>query len=346
MIAIKNVYYLLLYAWDRFDEGRMNTVDAEPETDLLNLLASVLTRGVDLLLRRGLDRGYLPLADDLAGVRGKLDISATVKANLLPRARTFCQFDDHSHDVPHNQILKATLRELLRSDLLDLTLHKRLRMAYMRLPPLSDIRLSTQVFRAVQLHRNIRVYRFLLHVCRLIYDHLIPDEATGTFRFRDFTRDEERMSRLFERFLYNFYKHEQSVFKVQRNRFPWGDAITATPDLLPMMHTDVTLSRAGQRLVIDAKYSAQVVQQHPYGSPTLRSGHIYQLFAYLKNLPVPTNTTTDGLLLYPLAKRFVDMTFTLPGHRFRIYTIDLNQHWKMIRSDLLALIAFTPQHTK
>lgn len=86
MIAIRNVYYLLLYAWDRLDEGRMATIDAEPDTDLVDLLASVLVRGVDDLLRRGLDRGYLLDADDISGIRGKFDVSATIKANLLPLA--------------------------------------------------------------------------------------------------------------------------------------------------------------------------------------------------------------------------------------------------------------------
>src|SRR3954468_9405112 len=104
MIAIKNLYYLLLYAWDAFEEGRMAPVDAEPDTDLLNLLAAVLTRGIDHLLRRGPDRGYLPRTEVIPGIRGKLDLSASIKANLLPSARTACQFDELSHDVPHNQI--------------------------------------------------------------------------------------------------------------------------------------------------------------------------------------------------------------------------------------------------
>jgi hypothetical protein len=44
------------------------------------------------------------------------------------------------------------------------------------------------------LHRNIRAYRFLLHVCR--------------------------MRGLFERFLFNFYRHEQSIFRPRRRPRP------------------------------------------------------------------------------------------------------------------------------
>src|SRR5437870_3287900 len=108
MIAIKNLFYLLMYAWDAFDESQMTAVDAEPETDLLNLLAAVLSRGIHHLLRRGLDAGYLPQQEELPGIRGKLELSATLKSNVLARARTHCSFDELSPDVLHNRILKAS----------------------------------------------------------------------------------------------------------------------------------------------------------------------------------------------------------------------------------------------
>jgi 5-methylcytosine-specific restriction enzyme subunit McrC len=131
------------------------------------------------------------------------------------------------------------------------------RTAYRHLPIVSDIRLSERAFRSVQLHRNIGFYRFLLDVCRLLYDCLIPDEGTGQFRFRDFTRDEEGMCRLFERFLFHFYRHEQRTYEVGRSRFGWAGATGPALNLLPTMHTDVTLRRPGSWLVIDAKYTPQ-----------------------------------------------------------------------------------------
>jgi 5-methylcytosine-specific restriction enzyme subunit McrC len=338
MIAVKNLYYLLLYVWDAFDEAQMRAIDAEPDTDLLNLLAAVLAKGVDHLLRRGLDRSYLPRTEAIPGVRGKLDLSATVKAKLLPSARTVCEFNELSHDIQHNQILKASLRQVLHSDSLDPELRELVWTAYLRLPHITEIRLTERAFHSVQLHRNIRYYRFLLDVCRLLYETLIPDETTGRFRFRDFARDEKRMHRLFERFLYEFYRHEQTTFVVRRRRFPWASAAGPAHDVLPTMLTDVTLERPGERLVIDAKYTPHVLQRHPYGNPTLPSGHLYQLFAYLKNLPTPANTAVDGLLLYPLAEHRIDLTFSLSNHRVRAYTLDLNQHWRFIRRDLLMLL--------
>ena len=338
VITVHNLYYLLLYAWDIFDKGKMADVEAEPDTDVLDLLTSVLVREVDRLIRRGLDRGYLGTSEEIAGIRGKCNLSETIKKNLLVKARTLCQYDELSYDVLHNQIIKATIRQLLSTEVA-VELRPRLRTSYMRLREVSDIRLSKRAFASVQLHRNTRSYRLPIDVCRLLFDHLIPTEKQGRYRFHDFSRDEVRMRKLFERFLFNFYKHEQSWFKVRRTRFPWLKAEGSNTGLLPTMTTDVTLERQGHYVIIDAKYTMSALQQPLYGRPTLRSGHLYQLFAYLKNLPVSDPSRIDGLIVYPLGTNQVDARIDLPGHRIRAYTVNLNQHWKLIRNDLLALVS-------
>ena len=58
-IPIQNLYYLLLYAWNRVPEGQTLDVTGIPSPELPNLLAKVLADGVRNLLRRGLDRSYV-----------------------------------------------------------------------------------------------------------------------------------------------------------------------------------------------------------------------------------------------------------------------------------------------
>lgn len=341
MITIKNLYYLLLYAWDFFEPDRMAAIDAEPETDLVNLLADVLNRGIDHLLRRGADRGYLPRMEDISGIRGKLHLSATIKGNLLVRGRTVCQFDELSYNVLHNRILKTTLRRLLQTSGLDARLREPLRNTYLRLAEVEEVSLTARLFDMVQLHRNNRFYRFLLHVCRLLYDWLVPDEVTGKYLFRDFTRDENRMHRLFEQFLRNFYAHEQKALAVSRPRLYWTNAATesqAAVDLLPTLNPDICLTGRGRTIILDAKFYRDSLQQH-FGRLSLRSDHLYQIFSYLKNFPVVSGSDTiEGMLVYALADHPLDLSFPLRGHRLRVCTIDLRQHWKGIRRDLLALV--------
>ena len=56
-IPIRNIYYLLCYAWNRLDEGAIVDVSGVDTTELADLFATVLIGGVHHLTRRGLDQG-------------------------------------------------------------------------------------------------------------------------------------------------------------------------------------------------------------------------------------------------------------------------------------------------
>lgn len=341
MIPILNVYYLLLYAWDALEEADPRVLAAEPETQVLDLLASVLNCGINRLLRQGLDRAYLVRQEAIPGVRGKLDVSATIKGDLLSRARTVCEFDDLSHDILHNRILKATLRQLLRTNGLDAQLREPLRATWHRLHEVGDIQLTDRTFSRVQLHRNNRIYRFLLDVCRLLHKYLIPTEGSGQLTFRNFFRDEKRMRVLFERFVRNFFRHHAEGYAVVSESLRWEHTTGSADDLalLPAMRTDVSLRRPGHVFVIDAKYYRETLQYYR-GRATVRSAHIYQLFAYLKNIAAKTSTNTavEGLLLYPLTTRPLNLVFQIHGYYVRVSTLDLHQPWHTIHDDLLRLL--------
>ena len=59
-IPILNIYYLLCYAWNKLEESGLVDVKTEDSTTLLDLFARVLISGTTHILKRGLDRGYIP----------------------------------------------------------------------------------------------------------------------------------------------------------------------------------------------------------------------------------------------------------------------------------------------
>ena len=119
-IPIANIYYLLCYAWEALEEkDTLADVGALDSTDLLGLFARVLTNGTRRLLRRGLDRGYLPCEGEIAGVRGKLLTTPTLRRDLLRCARAVCAWDELEYDTLPNRILKTTLQRLHEADELD-----------------------------------------------------------------------------------------------------------------------------------------------------------------------------------------------------------------------------------
>ena len=176
-----------------------------------DLLGKVLAEGTFRLIRRGIDRGYRDVREDLAGIRGKIAVGETAKRALRARGQVTCDFEELSHDVLHNRILRSTLGSLLRLPDLHSNVRAEVRNAYTKLDGVV-VRLNRRLFQQVQLDRNRRYYRFLLSVCQLIHEQLLVDEQSGEARFTEFS--EERMERLYEDFIIEFYRREQDHYRV------------------------------------------------------------------------------------------------------------------------------------
>ena len=343
VIPIQNIYFMLVYAWDVLEEAESVDVHTEDCTQLVDLFARVLHSGTEAVLRRGLDRGYLPHRKSIAGIRGKIDVSASTKTYSFPHGRAVCEFDELTHDVQHNRILKSTIRRLLQTPSLCSELNDKLAETNYRLHQVAEIELNDRAFRSLQLHRNNRHYKLLMEVCRLIHRANMIYEDAEEFEFRDFIRDEHRMRKLFERFIRSFYKHEQQEFKVGAQRMEWARANATDHDLgfLPTMLTDITLLSAQRVIVVETKFTEKVVKEHR-GKLKLRSGHLYQLHTYLSNVaanPSLRGRKLSGILLYAGAGQNLDLRYELCGHHIRVYTVDLNSPWRDIKTNLLQLLA-------
>ncbi|MBI4615325.1 MAG: hypothetical protein HY720_17040 [Planctomycetes bacterium] len=346
MVPIRNVYYMLCYAWE-YLEGR-SLIDTAPLLGdrVEDLLASVLVGGVARLLRRGLSREYVERAEELRSPRGRIDVSLTVKRKLEHRGLVSCVTDDLSHDVLHNRLLKGTVERLADAGV-DPRLRAGLLALAKRMTGVSSTRPSVAAFRRVVLHRNTAHYRFLLRVCELATRQFFVEPGTGATRFHDFRADERRMGLLFQRFIRNFLRHEQGVFQVGAERIPWDCGHTgADAEWLPVMNTDISLWSAAQKVVIETEFYEQPIQLGAWqGRAKIRSDHLYQVFAYLKNLEAKGGVGRDvvGVLLYAAAGLHLDLRYRLGGHQVVVRTLDLDQPWEAIRASLLGLIDFLGQ---
>jgi 5-methylcytosine-specific restriction enzyme subunit McrC len=340
-IPIQNIYFLLCYAWDTLAEEQVVKISADEFDAPIDLFARVLEGGVTHLLKRGMDRTYVTEEIDTSSLRGKLDVSTTVKRNLLHQAQAHCVIDSLSYDVVHNQIIKATLRRLVRFGGLERKRHDRLMGLYRKLHEISDIEVTAKCFDQVKLHRNNAFYGFLLQVCRLIHENLIADQESGETHFRDFLRNEKQMAAVFERFVRNFFRREQTALQVSSENIEWQEVEADEFDrqYLPKMRTDISLASSSRRIVIDTKYYRETLSGY-YDKKSIHSGNMYQLFSYVKNLQIMEDEgrMVEGMLLYPTVGTSLDLKYRLQGHSIRIATVDLNSDWKTIHDRLLDLL--------
>ena len=343
-IPIKNIYYLLAYAWNRLPEAEVVDVSRLESQELADLFAVVLANGINHLLRRGLDQSYLPEEAELAGIRGRINIGVTARRMLAPHGRAYCQFDELHVDTLPNQILRAAVIRLVQVPSLDVDLRNNLRGLNRELEGITHIPLSHSAFRSVQLHSNNRFYRFLLSICELVLTMSLVDEAQGEFRFRDFIRDDKAMARLFESFVFNFYTLGRPDLDIKKERIYWEASSATDPEFryLPTMETDISVRDRPhtKTLVIDTKFYKETFQRF-YDAEKLHSANLYQLLTYLNNLRYRQgpDSAAKGMLLYPVVEEPVRLSYRLAGRHIRICTVNLAADWVKIKQELQSLVS-------
>ena len=341
-IPSENLYYVLCYAWERLNRLKAVPDDVRSSSFDLpqDLLASLLHNSFSLVLRRGLDRGYREWAEDTRRPRGKLDLARTARRALRVRGQVRVRYEELSRNVLHNQIVKTTMQHLVTVEELNTNLKAKLTRLLQRIPDITEVNLREDLFRRVQIHRNNAEYGFLLDVCRLIARHLFPESRAGAVRFRDFTTDEREMGRLFEAFVRGFLRTEHPGLGIGGHKNIKWDAVReeeAAPRF-PIMETDIYVPGAGGRsVIVETKcVSEPFARGGKAGTVSLRSDHLYQLFAYLTNhaRSYPAEPSVLGLLLYASAGATFGYRYDVHGHPLWVSSVDLAKPWPAVRADL------------
>lgn len=107
-ILVKNIYYMLSYAFKALRQDTFQKVGAESFDNAENLFAAILSNGIGQQLKQGLYREYVSREDDLPVLRGKLNIAGTVQNKILHRQCLRCQYDELSENNLLNRVLKTT----------------------------------------------------------------------------------------------------------------------------------------------------------------------------------------------------------------------------------------------
>ena len=72
MIKIKNVYYMLSYAFQTLQEEGYRDVATEEFHNVADLCSAILIKGVSLQIKRGLGRAYISQRDTLSVIKGHI----------------------------------------------------------------------------------------------------------------------------------------------------------------------------------------------------------------------------------------------------------------------------------
>jgi 5-methylcytosine-specific restriction enzyme subunit McrC len=342
-VPIRNLFCILCYARE-IPELVPAFTSADEDLPHLQLLADLFLKETDHLMKRGLMRGYHEQQEDTNQLSGTILFEKSINHLIAKRPSLICEKDQYDEDILVNQILKVTLLTLFRTNRLLNEAKTQIYQHVSSLQNVSTIALTRRHFFTVRLDRNNKHYQQMLLLARFIYEWMNLSEQKGSDHLMDVLNDDRQMQVIFEKFILNFYQYEQQIYVAKSERLKWqmqGETVA----LLPEMITDITLidKASNDKIIMDAKYYADIFLKS-FGADKIRSGHLYQLYAYLNH--GSGNKITRGILVYPTNGVKVDEVYrlniqvgsTIQETTVRIFTLDLNQRWESIYRQMFDLL--------
>lgn len=331
---------MLSYAFAILNQGGYENVAAEEFDNLHNLFSAILAKGIGRQLKQGLYREYLNRKEDVAVVRGKIDMPGTIQNRLARKRVLTCEYDELSENNLLNQILKTTVMILLRHAKVDTEYKTNLKREMLFFSNVDIIDPASIHWDSIRFQRNNNTYRMLVSLCQLVLEGMLLTTDDGEYRLATFI-DEQRMSRLYEKFILEFYAKECPQVKATASQIPWAldDGIGT---MLPIMQSDIMLSQGNKVLIIDAKYYTHTTQVQ-YDVHTLYSNNLYQIFTYVKNKDTEFGEkphTVSGMLLYARTDETIqpDNVYQMSGNKISVKTLDLNLDFSTIAAQLNAIV--------
>lgn len=330
---------MLAYAFQVLKQSNYDELSSESFENIHDLFAAILLIGISQQVKQGLHREFVPRCDDLPLLQGKLNIIGSIGNRLQGKRLLNCEFDEFSEDNIFNRIFKTTMLILLKQPTVEperkLAI-KNILFSFSNIKTIDKAKINWNMLRFT---RNNQNYKMLLTICYFVLDGLLISTEKGHYRLATFL-DEQKMSRLFEKFVLEFFKYHYPHLGASSTQIDWNiddDNI----NYLPIMKTDTTLSDGHHSLIIDTKYYSRSMQtQIQYDSYTIHSQNLYQIFTYVKNCDVEARGNVSGLILYAKTNEAItpDCDFFISGNKISAKTLDLNQDFNLISNQLDSIV--------
>ena len=241
------------------------------------LAGKILERG-----RKGFYRAYLPQAERLPYIRGRLDVPGLARSP--EQVRPVCRYQERTIDIEDNRILSWTLWSIMQSGLCSERALPLIRRAYRALQGLVTLTPCTAQACTGRVYNRLNEdYRPLHALCRFFLEHTGPGHTSGNRTMLPFLVN---MARLYERFVAGWLQaHLPPGLALE----PQAQVYLGNTDQL---HFEIDLvlyetgHRGAARCILDTKYKAA-------GGPATED--VAQVIAYAQ-----ATGCRHAVLVYPI----------------------------------------------
>ncbi len=327
---------MLSYAYQVLNQNGYKHIETESFENIADMFAAIIQRGIEIQLKKYLNREYITETSELSTLRGKIEINDSINQISFLKNKLVFSYDLFSIDSYMNRILKSVMLLLIKSDISSKQKQglKSLLIYFSNVQVLDLHHINWKI----RYNQNTQGYQMLMGICYLLVQGLLQTQTNGSSKLMDFL-DEQRMSHLYEKFVLEYYRKHFPELNASSSYVEW--AADGELQYLPAMKTDITLTDKKQNkiLIIDTKFYTHSMQ-YQFDKYSYHSGNMYQILSYVKNKEAHVSGKVSGILLYAKTDESVtpNQRFKILGNTFCVKTLDLNNEFSNLKSELDAII--------
>lgn len=330
---------MLAYVYSDFRFNTLDKINGENFNDIYNLFAEIIVRSLSYQLKRGLYKTYVNREDAIPVIRGRINMLKTFAERQRNPNLAYCNFDEITENNPYNQVVKATLKYLIGSTIIEDSRKRSLMRILRSFGSVASINLRSFHFDHFSFDRNTQNYQMLINICKLIYENKIMTTEVGNYKL--YTLSNDQMEKLYEKFVLAYYKRHHPETKPRASCINWAIVKKeSTTEILPTMKTDIMLSIGERTLIIDTKYYGETMNKY-FDKNTIWPDHLRQIYTYVMEYDKDKSGLVDGMLLYAKStdgKALKGQMKKSSGNVIYFRTLDLNQNFEEIIKQLEALL--------
>lgn len=316
-VPVNNLLFMVSYTYGFVQFKNQHQYETRTECDIAEVYVHVLLNWLEILIRKGLYKTYVPVEALASTIKGKY----LAGKNLNSTTRFWCQYDDLTFSTRVNQILKATLLHIIRKVPVSNALRQRALTYFRLMHPVEEIALSHKVFRQVEYNRLNHHYQTLIELCELIYSGTSLIDGENGQVFSSFMAN---MNRIFEQFVLKYLQRELPSEHIKGSKIiRWANSLQED-DYLPAIEPDIYVRG---KYLIDTKYFKSPLNERG----KLHSAHLYQILTYMQAYKL------NGMLLYPQQDIALEQSYEVNGQIITVKTINLGNSIEALKQELSAL---------
>lgn len=345
-IVYRNIYYILMYAINEMRHIKLRDIDNEDFKALNDLYASIINTSMQFVLDSGVLQEYNRIGDTSASPRGKLDVASSIADGCYRQGKIKCNYFRLDVDTEVNRVIRLAMRILL-VNCKDISKENisNLKIVDSYMSKVTMITPREVDFREIDTSLLSNEYKTAFYMSKLIIEEYITEDGESGRRIIE-TEDTDRMNKIFEKFVRNYYKYhyKRRGVNISAKEFDYeGTKNTHYGKYI----TDTTIENFNDNkiLIIDTKWYKDILNKRRQAiSENQRQIDLYVMKYGCLEWSLNNKPQITGVLLYAKPKIEVDILALenetkismLAGYCGIIKTrvIDLEKDFESIKSKL------------